>query len=162
MRRPGLARLVGVAERMAGDTLAIALRSGAGYGAIALLGSAATAWLSPWMVPGGRLFGVVVFTLASAGLGIAYARHYGRPGAVTWIPWRVGGVAALVTVFVWGYGHAWLLEPGGSRISILSPLAGLLRGVRFTGALLLSAAPVLVPGWWIVHRGLSREAARPR
>ena len=138
-----------------------ALTAGIAYAVSALPAVALAAWLSPLVPTSGRLFGVITFALAAGWFGASYGARYitGHPGASR-TPWWIACYAALVTVFVWGYGYAWLLEGQVTRISILAPLVGLIRGGHFTAALLLSAAPLLAPAWWLVNRLLLRYADR--
>ncbi|MEO0974314.1 MAG: hypothetical protein AAFX85_14580 [Pseudomonadota bacterium] len=139
-----------------------ALASAALYGSTALMASAAAAWLSPLLAPDlGRWVGAGVFAVASAWFGLSYGSRYvtthpGRDRTPLWICLY----ASIVTAVLWGYGYAWFVDPVVTRLSIMAPFVGLIRGIHFTGLLLLSASPLLMPAWWASHRVLQRFAER--
>ncbi len=145
---------------MAGGRTRLALLCAVAYSLAALVAGALAAWLSPLLPAAGRWVGAAIFTLVTAVAAAGLGARYACAGDPRGIPLRIALYAVLGTALVWGYGYAWLVDPTVTRISILGPLVGLVRGLRFALAHLLSSAPLLIPGWWAAHRLAERGAAR--
>jgi hypothetical protein len=140
-----------------------ALASGVAFTLAAVPAIVVAAWFSPIVPAGGRVFGVLTFAVATLCFASAFGARYAHgevAGCAT--PLRIAAGATLATTLVWGYGHAWLIEPSVSRLSVLAPLVGLVRGAGFALALVVSASPLLMPSWWLTHRLLERYGARLR
>lgn len=131
------------------------------YGLVAAVAAGAAAWLSPLLPAGGRCFGAALFAAASLWLGSTYGVRYVtfHPGAARTPLW-IALYAGIVTAVVWGYVYAWFVDPAVTRLSIMAPFVAIGRGVHFAATLMLSASPLLMPGWWGVNRLLQRFAER--